>query len=103
MKATSRHAVPIPLACDSQGLLEFAKVFPRTPTLNVQPQNGYRGWRSTPSLRRSRSRRLVNRANDSADDYHLDEATDAPVNDQLSGKRVDRVDGEAHANRRDLQ
>jgi hypothetical protein len=56
-----------------------------------------------PSLRRSRSCRFINCSHNRAHDNHLDEAADAPVNDQFSGKRLDRVDGEPHADRRNLQ
>jgi len=35
-------------------------------------------------LRSSRTRRFVNRSHNRPDDYHLDEATDAAVNDQLT-------------------
>jgi hypothetical protein len=46
---------------------------------------------------------VVNCPDNRADDYHLNEAADAPVNDQFPGKRLDRVDGQTHADCRDLQ
>src|SRR2546423_396219 len=106
MRARSRCAVPIPPASGSPGLLEFAKVFPWTSssTFNAQhpTPNRYRS-NASPSLSRSPNCGFVNRPNDRADDYHLDEAAYAAVNDQLRGKWLDRIDGQTHADRCDFQ
>src|SRR5438874_9550371 len=104
MKARSRCAVPIPPASGSPGQLEFAKVFPWTSMFNAQRPTPDR-YRSNaiPSLSCSPNCGFVNRPNDRADDYHLDEAAYAAVNDQLRGKWLDRIDGQTHADRCDFQ
>src|SRR5438552_8765217 len=104
MKARSRCAVPIPPASGSPGQLEFAKVFPWTSTFNAQrpTPNRYRS-NAIPSLSCSPRCGFANRPNDRADDYHSEEAAYTAVNDQLRGKLLDRIDGQTHADRCDLQ
>src|SRR4030095_8569981 len=71
-------------------------------TPNIQLRNRY-GSKAIPSLSRPPSCGFINRSHNRADNYHLDEAADAPVNDQLPGNGWAREDAEPHADRRNLQ
>src|SRR5437762_10218307 len=57
----------------------------------------------TSAGRKTRCARFVNRTDDCANDDHFNETADAAVNDQLSRKRLDRVNAHTHADRCDLQ
>src|SRR5437763_14075038 len=56
----------------------------------------------TSAERKTRCARFVNRTNNRPNDDHFDETADAAVNDQLSRKRLDRVNAHTHADLRDL-
>src|SRR5436190_22714756 len=102
MRARLQNAVPILPACDSQGQLEFAKASGKRRMPNAQRPT--RNGRARPpgaaaiKLRSSYSWGIINCPYNRADDNHLDEPADDPANDQLSWKRIDRLDRETAAN-----
>src|SRR5439155_19721408 len=99
MTAKSRHAVPIPPACDSREPREFVR-----PSTNVQRRT--RNVQRPLPVARSSSRgwrRFVDRADDCPNDNHLDQAARAAVQDQLPRKWLHGVKAQAHTDRRDFQ